>query len=87
MPDIGTSLAALQKGVSDKGDVLRVLGAPKGYGMARLTGELSPHVVWHYEYLETHENKFKIKVLLLFFDKEKYDGYIWFSSFQEMQRK
>lgn len=87
MPNIENSLAVLKQGVSDKGDALRVLGAPKGYGAARLTPDSFPQVVWHYEYLETHGKGFKIRELMLFFNRERYDGYLWFSSSQEMQKE
>ncbi len=87
MPPIETSLSALAKGKSDKGDVLRVLGPPGGYGMARFASGSAPQVIWHYEYLETREKSFTTRILMVFFDREKYDGYLWFSSYQELTRE
>jgi hypothetical protein len=87
MPEIESKLAALRKGGSDKGDALRLLGAPKGYGMARLTAASPQQVVWQYEFLETRDKRFAVKELVLFFSGEKYDGYFWFSSQQEIHEK
>ena len=87
MPEIETSLAALQRGVSDKGDVLKSLGAPKGYGMARLTAASGKQVIWQYEHLETRGRSFAVKELLIFFAGEKYEGHLWFSSRQEIHEE
>jgi hypothetical protein len=87
MPGIESSLAALQRGVADKGDVLRVLGVPKGYGMAHLTAASGKQVIWQYELLETRERSFAIKELLVFFAGEKYAGHLWFTSRQEIHEK
>ena len=87
MPEIESSLVALERGVSDKGDALRVLGVPKGYGMARLTATSPQQIVWQYEFLEIREKKFAVRELMLFFAGDKYDGYFWLSSHQEMHEK
>ncbi len=87
LPDIESSLSVLMGGESGKADVLRVLGAPRGYGRARLTSDSKPQVVWHYDYLEAHDNRFDIRYLILFFEAERFVGYLWFTATQEMHKQ
>ena len=80
----------LKKGVSTKIDAEKVLGRPKGFGSALLPTESVPREVWFYEDIEATDatslgsNTIRVKVrqqfLLLFFQKELYDGYLWVSN-------
>ena len=84
LPDTN-SLTSLKQQVSTKGDVLNTLGPPRGYGSMRPYPYAGYYDLWLYEFYETNTSgEIKIKMLLVFFDKEKYDGYMWFSSFEKL---
>jgi hypothetical protein len=65
--------------------VLRILGPPRGYGVARLPAMPNPNVLWFYEYLESDGKEADLKMLLVFFDGEMYSGHLWFSSFEKIE--
>lgn len=81
-------LETLKPGVSSKADVVRALGAPRGEGVARNTDKRlrqalegdDTREVWFYEHSMGNLSQTNMKILFVFFHKEKYDGYIWFSS-------
>jgi outer membrane protein assembly factor BamE (lipoprotein component of BamABCDE complex) len=85
MPDTD-SLTSLKQQVSTKGDVLNTLGPPRGYGSMRPYPYAGYYDIWLYEFYEAIRTtrEIKIKMLLVFFDKEKYDGYMWFSSLEKL---
>jgi hypothetical protein len=85
MPDTMALQTQLTQHVSNKADVLRVLGSPRGYGMARLPSLPRPGVIWFYEFLESDGNNVDLKMLIVFFDGEKYSGHLWFSSFEKIE--
>ncbi len=79
----------LHKGVSTKMDVRRVLGTPKGSGNAVLPIDPKPREVWYYEDIEVTDIKLegglyranaRQQILLVFFNEEVFDGYMWFSN-------
>jgi hypothetical protein len=81
----------LQKGVSTKMDVRQMLGAPNGMGGAIFTIDPKQREIWYYENVEVEmkdikreEGVFKVnvrqQVLLVFFEKGVYDGYMWFTN-------
>ncbi len=81
----------LQRGVSTKMDVRRVLGAPKGMGGAIIPAYRMPREFWYYEDIEMEmkdikkeEGVYKVnmrqQVLFVVFDKGVYDGYMWFTN-------
>lgn len=76
----------LQRGVSTKMDVQRVLGAPNGFGGAMLPTDPKPREVWYYEDVEGKDFKMKgdimimnmrQQILLIFFERGVFDGYMW----------
>ena len=73
-------LATLQPGISTPRQVLMTLGEPRGYGIVRYTQDMTPRKIWFYEYLEVTGKDVKIKFLLVLFDRDLYDGYLWFFS-------
>ena len=79
-------LNTLNDGVSGKSDVLLALGEPRGYGVAHISRTLPARDIWFYEYTEAEGGEIGIKYLLVFFDKEIYDGYLWFSSVNQVSR-
>jgi len=79
-----------RRGVSTKMDVQRVLGAPKGFGSAVLPTDPNPREVWFYDDIELTDFKsegqgmlrvnVRQQVLLVFFEKGVFDGFMWFSN-------
>ncbi len=84
MPDTSVFDSRLQKGVSTKADVLAAIGAPRGYGKVRLGGVSGTRVIWFYEYVQSDLVNVDLKMLLVLFDGDKYDGHLWFSSFEKV---
>jgi hypothetical protein len=86
MPDTNALKAQLKQNTSNKADVLKALGAPRGYGMARLSSVHDPSVIWFYEFTETDGRDIKLKMLLVFFEGDKYGGHLWFSSLTKAEK-
>jgi hypothetical protein len=85
MPDTGALQAQLAQYISTKADVLKVLGPPRGYGMARLPPDFAPRVLWFYEYMEVDPQlNVALKMLVVIFDGEQYSGHFWFSSVEKV---
>jgi hypothetical protein len=89
IPDVRLIDTRLQPGVSTKEDVEALLGKPNGYGGAVLpTGEI-PHDVWFYNLIEgsvqtsggAGRMNIEMDLLMIFFEKEVYDGHMWFKDF------
>lgn len=82
----------LKRGVSRKSEVRTVLGTPKGFGAALLPLRLPERLqreVWYYEDIELKDAKFqegtiharfRQQVLVVFFDGDVFDGYMWFTN-------
>ena len=85
----------LQRGVSKKADVQRLLGAPSGLGEGLFPPEYTAHEVWYYEDIEIKEIKrdesgglradSRQQLLLIFFEGEVMSGYIWTSNAGEFK--
>ena len=87
MPDTSAlDSGALAPGVSTKADVLDALGAPAGYGMTRVDDLAEPRIIWYYEATKPAFSQVDIRMLLVFFDGEKYDGYLRFTSNGKINR-
>jgi hypothetical protein len=77
---------ALQTGVSSSADVQATLGAPFGKGRALMPYHETPKTVWTYFFEEGSMDlgsgtvDDKRKYLFIFFDKDIYEGYMWFHS-------
>jgi hypothetical protein len=66
---------------STSADVLRVLGEPFGRGKAMLPIiHSTSKVLWSYYYEEASMKDARRIFLFVFFDQDRYDGYMWFSS-------
>ncbi len=83
MPQV-ERLQTLTIGTSNAGDVVRVLGEPRGHGQMKIGSDIPEQQVWLYEYVRTEGNKVRAKILLVFMDKNIYVGHMWFSSNQLM---
>ena len=86
----------LQKGVSTKMEVQRMLGAPNGMGGASLPTDPKQREVWYYENIEMKDIKreegvikvnMRQQVLLVFFEKGVYDGYMWFTNVGKVEAR
>lgn len=87
LPRIETEL---KRGVSTKADVQRVLGDPKGTGNAVLPVDPRSREVWYYADIEGTRAaieraglvrlELREQMLLVFFQGEIFDGFLWFSN-------
>jgi outer membrane protein assembly factor BamE (lipoprotein component of BamABCDE complex) len=73
-------LAELKPGVSTADTVRTTLGPPRGHGMARLKSETGLDTVWYYEFVQLKDKQRQLKLLVVFFKDEIYDGHLWFAS-------
>ena len=87
-PDTEALEGALRLGQSAQADVLLVLGQPFAKGRAMLPIDQRPQTVWSYFYEERNVNLFNPSFaepnrifLFVYFDDDRYNGYMWFSSF------
>ena len=71
-------LAELEAGVSTTKDVMAVLGRPQGRGATR-SQSYGLKDAWLYESTETEGTKARVRMLMIFFDKETgvYEGHMW----------
>jgi hypothetical protein len=87
-------LGKLKIGASSKADVLLALGQPRGEGVVRYPAQRTPQTIWSYDYTEAKvgvewtvsAKVVSLKVLLVFFDEDKYAGYLWFSSIPDLPK-
>ncbi len=77
-------LSELSIGESRQGDVLLVLGQPRGKGAANVSPEFDRRAIWFYEYVESDGKAVQLKMLLVYFIGDVYDGYLWFSSVEDI---
>ena len=80
-------LGTLKPGISSMADVSVALGEPRGHGAARLSDSPEPRTIWFYEYVEAEGSRAALKMLLVFFNQQQYDGHLWFSSAQLIQQE
>ena len=80
-------LGNLKIGTSSRADILMALGEPRGRGATRFShaaslkhGVADYHDIWFYEYLQSDGKIVDLKFLLVFMDKDRYNGHFWFSS-------
>lgn len=74
------NLSSLQPGISTTKDVLLSLGEPRGAGKAKFNPDMGPRTIWYYEYVESIGKTATLKFLLIFIDRDIYDGHLWFAS-------
>ncbi len=84
----------LKRGVSTKMDVQRLLGTPKGAGSAVFPVDPRPREAWYYGDIEMtnmqseagiYRVKMRQQILLVFFEKGVFDGFMWWSGTGEAQ--
>ena len=80
-------LGTLRLGVSTMADVRQALGEPRGDGMGRFVIHPVPWRIWFYEYAVAEGVRLDLKYLLVFFREDRYDGHLWFSAAQLLERE
>lgn len=80
-PPLVERLTELRWGESTAKDVVAVLGEPQGRGAARSTG-FGLKDAWLYESVEVEGAKARMRMLMVFLDKETgvYHGHMWMAS-------
>jgi len=71
---------ALRVGESTRADVRAALGEPFGTGRSMLPIDPAPRTVWSYYYEEGDLKEARRIFLFVYFNQDRYDGYMWFSS-------
>jgi len=80
-PDVQLLEKNLRLRESTSAEVLRVLGEPFGRGKAMIPVlQSTPKELWSYYYEEASMKDARRIFLFVFFDQDRYDGYMWFSS-------
>ncbi len=85
-PDVTALSSSLQVGKSTQQGVLATLGSPAGRGRSMMPWQDTPRTVWTYYYEEGvidlgGKNSDDRRIFLfVFFDGDRFDGYLWFSS-------
>ena len=80
LPDTLRIEDTLKPGVSTRADVKKALGEPWGRGRVMFPIDDGPRDLWYYYYDETTLKDSQRYFLFVFFKKENYSGYMWFSS-------
>ncbi len=78
----------LRRGITNKADVLLLLGEPDGAGALGGFDALrgpdgagkGPIDAWFYEFIQIKGDQVGVNILLVFFQGDRYDGYLWFSA-------
>ncbi len=70
----------LKRGVSTKADILFLLGEPSGSGGAMFPTASHANEVWYYEASGASLTSLELKILLIYFNRDTYDGFMWFSN-------
>ena len=80
------SLASLKQGKSSLSDVKALLGPPRGFGKAKQNPQETLRDIWFYEYIEMHGTQVHLDILLIFLNKDIYEGHLWFASNELVER-
>ena len=89
MPSVEPLTSSLVLGVSTRDDVRRELGDPSGQGGYLFIVDYRPRDVWMYHELKVADMKavrdtvvmnMRQQILLVFFNGDRYDGYMWYSN-------
>jgi len=73
--------------VSTEAEVRTALGEPRGNGMVRHSSDQGTlRTIWYYEYVQLKGDQIGLKILLVFFDNEIYDGHLWFAANELVNR-
>ena len=79
-PDIDLLEKSLRVGESTRQDVVATLGRPYATGRWMLPTDGKPRTMWTYYYEDGTLEDARRLLLFIYFDEDRYDGYMWFSS-------
>jgi hypothetical protein len=79
-PNVDLLERSLRVGQSTRADVFTALGQPSGKGRVMLPSDSMSRMVWSYYYAEAAGKDVRRIFLFVYFDGDRYDGYLWFSS-------
>jgi hypothetical protein len=79
LPDIN-QLQSLKLTAATKDDVQNAIGPPRGKGRVMFPNADKPRDLWYYYYGEATMSDAQQMFLFVYFDRDRYDGYMWFSS-------
>ena len=84
------AIRMLEPGKATRQEVLAALGSPQGQGRSMLPWQSSPRTLWSYYYEEGvidlgGESDDRRVFLFVFFDGDRLDGYMWFSSLRPLR--
>jgi hypothetical protein len=82
-PDVDLLEKKLRLKESTSADVILALGQPFGKGRLMFPIDPKPRTLWSYYYEEADMNDARRLFLFVFFDQDRYDGYMWVSSLQK----
>jgi hypothetical protein len=94
-PALGAVESVLKRGVSQR-TVRNALGEPVGFGHARIPPSHVALEIWYYEDIELEDavpvNEYvnvemRQRILLVFFEGDKLEGFIWTSNKGEVEAK
>jgi len=80
-PNVDLLETVLTVGKSTEENVVRVLGEPVYRSKAMLPIDAQPRTMWTYYYRESSLKDIRQFYLFVYFVEDRYDGYLWFSSF------
>lgn len=63
-----------------------LVAAPPDCSQDRISGIEGTRKIWFYEYTVAEGSRIDLKILLVFFDQDRYDGHLWFSSAQLLKK-
>jgi hypothetical protein len=81
--DVAILEKVLRMGISTREDVTAAFGTPDGKGIENFPTSRRPRTVWSYlsgEVIKSGEQRLH---LLIYFDGDRYDGYLWFSNIHD----
>lgn len=80
LPDLSVLESKLEPSHSTRREVRDALGEPRGRGRVFFPMDPEPRDVWYYYYEEATTKDSRRIFLYVFFDADRYGGYMWFSS-------
>jgi hypothetical protein len=80
-PEVSVLETTLKAGQSTQADVLRELGPPVDRSMSAMPIEAPQRMMWTYYYRHSSLKDARQFFLFVYFVDDRYDGYLWFSSF------
>jgi hypothetical protein len=80
-------LSGLVVGASSVQDVRNALGAPRGSGKVRHSGNVEARDILFYEFVQIKGDQIGLKLLLVFLKDDIYDGHLWFGAHEFIEKQ